>query len=91
VSVGDYVEVQVDLGGTAREYRITARGHGRRVEVQQTNRSVVVSELRKNNEVVRRATFLPARVIALVEHFQDAPAKEEEPVADQPSLALDAS
>ena len=65
---GDRVEIVVDVGNGVQTFEIEATRAGRRVEVT-TGRSVVeVSEVTRGGSVVRTARFLPARVVALVEH-----------------------
>jgi hypothetical protein len=65
---GDRVEIVVDVGNGVQTFEVEATRAGRRVEVT-TGRSVVeVSEITRGGTVVRTARFLPARIVALVEH-----------------------
>jgi hypothetical protein len=65
---GDRVEIVVDVGNGVKTFEIEATKAGRRVEVT-TGRSIVeVSELTRGGKAVRTARFLPARIVALVEH-----------------------
>ena len=88
--LGDRVEIIVDVGGTVREFDVTATRAGRRVEVSIARGTVEVSEVTRSGQAVRSARFMAARVVALVEH----PAGEEprttrvRPPAGQPSLEL---
>ena len=69
---GDRVEIVVDVGNGVKTFEIEATKAGRRVEVT-TGRSIVeVSELTRGGKPVRTARFLPARIIALVEHPAEA-------------------
>ncbi|MDP8987181.1 MAG: hypothetical protein M3N25_00710 [Actinomycetota bacterium] len=72
---GDRVEVVVDAGDSVREFEITARRAGRRVETT-TGRGVVeVAEVTRTGQAVRTARFMANRVIAVVEHpVTDGPA-----------------
>ncbi len=65
---GDRVEIVIDAGAGTREFEITARRAGRRVETT-TGRGVVgVAEVTRTGEPVRTARFMASRVIAVVEH-----------------------
>jgi hypothetical protein len=65
---GDRVEITVDVGNGVRTYEVVATRAGRRVDVA-TGRGVVeVSEVTRGGTVVRTATFMSTRVVALVEH-----------------------
>ncbi|MGE5290176.1 MAG: hypothetical protein ACM3ML_23915 [Micromonosporaceae bacterium] len=65
---GDWVEIVIDAGGSARTYEVTATRAGRRVEVVTRRGLVEVSELTRGGTVVRTARFMAGRVLALVEH-----------------------
>jgi hypothetical protein len=69
---GDRVEIVVDAGDRAREFEITARRAGRRVEVSIGRGVVEVTELTRNGTPVRTARFMASRVIAVVEHPVDS-------------------
>jgi hypothetical protein len=66
---GDWVEVLVDVGGSAvQRFDIEATRAGRRVEVSQARGTVEVSEVTRSGTPVRTARFMASRVIAIVEH-----------------------
>ena len=72
---GDRVEIVVDAGEGVREFEITARRAGRRVETTTGRGIVEVTEVTRTGQAVRTARFMASRVIAVVEH----------PVADGPA------
>ncbi|RJO76520.1 hypothetical protein D5S18_09475 [Nocardia panacis] len=76
---GDRVEIVVDIGGSTRDYEVSATRAGRRVEVRIARGVVEVSEVTRSGTAVRTARFLAARTLALVEH----PANGAAPVADE--------
>ena len=91
MSVGDYVEIEVDLGGGAsRQYKVMARARGRRIEVRQSSKAIEVEEVTKGGTVIRKVTVMPSRVLAMDEHYNDTPeeAEGEAPEVIQPGLAL---
>src|SRR5450759_3218812 len=66
---GDFVEVLVDAGaGSAREYVVEATKAGRTVEVRSSRTTVEVREMTRTGGVVRTASFIAPRVLAVVEH-----------------------
>jgi hypothetical protein len=65
---GDWIEIVIDAGGSARTYEVTATRAGRRVEVVTGRGLVEVSEVTRGGTVVRTARFMASRVLALVEH-----------------------
>ena len=65
---GDRVEVVIDVGGGVRDFQITARKQGRRVEVNFGRATIEVTEVTRSGRAVRSARFMPARVVAVVEH-----------------------
>ncbi|GAA0574535.1 hypothetical protein [Actinomadura livida] len=71
---GDWVEIVVDVGGSAtRTYEVAATRAGRRVEIGNRRGVVEVSEVTRTGTTIRTARFMSNRVLALVEH----------PVADE--------
>ncbi len=78
---GDKVEVLVDTGnGGVRGFEIVATRSGRRVEVTTSRTMVEVAEVTRTGQPVRRARFLSARVVAIVEHPYD----DGRPAASRP-------
>ena len=73
--MGDYVEIVIDAGDSARSYTIGATRAGRRVEVAYRRGIVEVTEVTRGGTPVRTARFMATRVLALVEH----PAAETKP------------
>lgn len=73
---GDRVEVVVDAGGTTRTYDIEATRAGRRVDVTHGRGLVEVTEATRGGTPVRTARFMASRVIALVEHPAEEPARD---------------
>jgi hypothetical protein len=55
---GDRVEIVVDVGGTVRQYEVTATRAGRRVEVSTARGVVEVSEVTRSGQPVRSARFM---------------------------------
>jgi hypothetical protein len=79
---GDWVEIVIDAGGSARTYEVTATRAGRRVEVVTRRGLVEVSELTRGGTTVRTARFMASRVLALVEH----PAQRRAAIRPAPDL-----
>jgi hypothetical protein len=71
---GDRVEIVIAADDGSRTYQILAARAGRRLEITAARSIIEVAELTRTGEPVRRARFMAARVIALVEH----PASERE-------------
>ena len=65
---GDRVEIVIDAGDGVREFEITARRAGRRVETTSGRGVVEVTELTRTGQPVRTARFMASRVVAVVEH-----------------------
>ena len=65
---GDRVEVVVDGGDGVQRFDIRATKAGRRVEIANSRGSVEVTEVTRSGRAVRTATFMAARVVAVVEH-----------------------
>ncbi|MFB4316286.1 hypothetical protein [Actinomadura sp. 21ATH] len=66
---GDWVEIVVDVGGSAtKTYEVAATRAGRRVEIGNRRGVVEVSEVTRTGTTVRTARFMANRVLALVEH-----------------------
>lgn len=66
---GDWVEIVVDVGGSAtRTYEVAATRAGRRVEIGNRRGVIEVSEVTRTGTAVRTARFMSSRVLALVEH-----------------------
>jgi hypothetical protein len=72
---GDRVEVVIDAGDGTRNYEIAATKAGRRVEVANRRGVIEVSEVTRTGTPVRTARFMASRVVALVEHPVDDPAR----------------
>jgi hypothetical protein len=72
---GDRVEVVIDAGDGTRNYEIAATKAGRRVEVANRRGVIEVSEVTRTGNPVRTARFMASRVVALVEHPVDDPAR----------------
>ncbi len=72
---GDRVEVVVDTGAGAQTFEIAATRAGRRVEVTTSRGVVEVSEVTRTGQPVRTGRFMASRVIALVEHPAERPAR----------------
>jgi len=72
---GDRVEVVIDAGDGTRTYEIAATKAGRRVEVANRRGVIEVSEVTRTGTPVRTARFMASRVVALVEHPVDGPAR----------------
>ncbi|HWO71097.1 MAG TPA: hypothetical protein VNP94_10150 [Actinomycetota bacterium] len=72
---GDRVEVVVDTGVGAQTFEIAATKAGRRVEVTTSRGVVEVSEVTRTGQPVRTGRFMASRVIALVEHPAERPAR----------------
>jgi len=72
---GDRVEVVIDAGDGTRTYEIAATKAGRRVEVANRRGVIEVSEVTRTGTPVRTARFMASRVVALVEHPVDDPAR----------------
>jgi hypothetical protein len=72
---GDRVEVVIDAGDGTRTYEIAATKAGRRVEVANRRGVIEVSEVTRTGTAVRTARFMASRVVALVEHPVDGPAR----------------
>jgi hypothetical protein len=72
---GDRVEVVIDAGDGTRTYEIAATKAGRRVEVANRRGVIEVSEVTRTGNPVRTARFMASRVVALVEHPVDDPAR----------------
>lgn len=78
---GDRVEVIVDAGDRTREFEVSARRAGRRVETRSGRGVVEVTEVTRTGQPVRTARFMASRVIALVERpAADLPTSEPVPV-----------
>jgi hypothetical protein len=72
---GDRVEIVIDAGDGTRTYEIAATKAGRRVEVANRRGVIEVSEVTRTGNPVRTARFMASRVVALVEHPVDDPAR----------------
>ncbi|HXF74408.1 MAG TPA: hypothetical protein VNO79_17635 [Actinomycetota bacterium] len=84
---GDRVEVVVDTGAGAQTFEIAATRAGRRVEVTTSRGVVEVSEVTRTGQPVRTGRFMASRVIALVEHPAERPARPRQRAPrGQPSL-----
>jgi hypothetical protein len=78
---GDWVEVVVDIGTGTKTYEIAATKAGRRVEVTTARGTIEVTELTRTGVPVRTGRFLSARVVAVIEHPNEAeePAGRKKP------------
>lgn len=70
---GDQVEVVVDMGaGMSRAFVYKATKDGRSIEVNRGPRDVIVREMAKGKQtVIRTASFLSSRCLAVVETPHD--------------------
>lgn len=69
MSLGDKVIVTMDVGTGTRDYPITARKAGRKVEIQVGRQFTEVNEVTRGGKtVVATAHFMNSRIVALVEH-----------------------
>ena len=85
---GDFGEVLVDAGsGAAREYTVEATKAGRTVEVRSSLTTVEVRELTRTGCVVRTASFLAPRVLAVVERPSNDKGRERRKPAIRPRAA----
>jgi hypothetical protein len=64
---GDRVEITVDVGNGVKVFEVAATRAGRRVEVASGRSLIEVSEVTRGGTVVRTASFMASRVVALVE------------------------
>lgn len=69
---GDWVEIVVDIGNGTKTYEIAATKAGRRVEVTTARQTIEVTELTRTGVPVRTGRFLAARVVAVIEHPNEA-------------------
>jgi hypothetical protein len=65
---GDRIEILVDIGNGVRGFDVVATKAGRRVESSVARGLVEVVEVTRTGTVVRTASFMSTRVVALVEH-----------------------
>jgi hypothetical protein len=72
---GDRVEIVIDAGDGTRAYDVVATKAGRRVEITQGRTVVEVTEVTRSGKPIRTARFMSSRVLALVEHPAERPAR----------------
>lgn len=72
---GDRVEIVIDAGDGTRAYDVVATRAGRRVEITQGRTVIEVTEVTRTGKPVRTARFMASRVLALVEHPAERPAR----------------
>ena len=84
---GDRVQVVIDAGDRTREFEVSARRAGRRVETRSNRGVVEVTEVTRTGQPVRTARFMANRVIALVERpVGDPPSSDPVPARTGPNL-----